>query len=63
MKTHSEARTTAFQRTRIVEKVQDKSWTLRAAASGVSRRTIYKWLARARSESQARSATVRQGPT
>jgi transposase InsO family protein len=52
VKIHSKARTTVFQRARIVEKVRDKSWTIRAAAeaSGVSRRTIYKWLARAKRE-------------
>ena len=53
MKIHSKARTTAFQRARIVEKVHDGSWTITAAAeaSGVSRRTIYKWRARAKRES------------
>ncbi len=52
MKIHSKARTTVFQRARIVEKVHDGSWTIKAAAesSGVSRRTIYKWLARAKRE-------------
>ena len=52
MKIHSKARTTAFQRARIVEKVREGSWTIRAAAeaSGVSRRTIHKWLARAKRE-------------
>ena len=52
MKIHSKARTTAFQRTRIAEKVGDGSWTVRAAAeaNGVSRRTIQKWLARAKRE-------------
>lgn len=52
MKIHSRARTTVFQRARTVEKVHDGSWTIRAAAeaSGVSRRTIHKWLARAKRE-------------
>ena len=52
MKIHSKARTTPFQRTRIVEKVRDGSWTIRAAteANGVSRRTVQKWRARAERE-------------
>lgn len=52
MKIHSKARTTPFQRARIVEKVRDGSWTIRAAseANGVSRRTVQKWLARAKRE-------------
>ena len=52
MRIHSKARTTPFQRARIVEKVRDGSWTLRAAAeaNGISRRTVQKWLARAKRE-------------
>lgn len=52
MRIHSKARTTPFQRARIIEKVRDQSWTVREAAkaSGVSRRTIYKWLERGNGE-------------
>ena len=52
MKIHSKARTTPFQRARIVEKVRDGSWSIRAAAeaNGISRRSVQKWLARAKRE-------------
>ena len=55
MKIHSRARTTSFQRARMVEKIRGGSWTIGAAseASGVSRRTTYKWLARAKTEPEA----------
>jgi transposase-like protein len=48
MRIHSRARTNAFQRRRLAEKVGTREWTIRGAARrlGASPQTIRKWLGR-----------------
>lgn len=50
MNIHSKARTTPYSRVELVERVQSLGWTVRQAAekAGVSVRTGYKWVTRAK---------------
>lgn len=51
VRTHRNARTTPKGRALMVERVTNLGWTVEAVAlaSGVSRRTVYKWIGRHRS--------------
>jgi transposase InsO family protein len=55
MRLHRNARTTPFTRALIVERVRRLGWAVCDAAQsvGVSERTAYKWLARARDQGEA----------
>ena len=55
MKLHGNARTCPRSRKLLVERIESKSWSLRAAAeaAGVSERTAYRWLKRWREEGEA----------
>ena len=55
MKLHGNARTCPKSRRLLVERIESRSWSLRAAAeaAGVSERTAYRWLARWRAEGEA----------
>src|SRR5438477_11019181 len=55
MKLHRNARTCPNSRRLLVERIEDRSWSVTAAAeaAGVSERTAYRWLARWRSEGEA----------
>jgi len=52
---HANARLTQFGRALLVERVLAEGWTAAATAeaAGVSRATVYKWLARFRAEGRA----------
>ena len=52
MQVHRNVKTTRTGRVLLIERVTELGWTMRAAAaaSGVSMRTAYKWLARYRQE-------------
>jgi transposase len=68
MKAHRNARTTVHSRRVLIERIQlGQSARQVAAALGVSRRTVQKWLARARSEGisglQDRSSRPAHSPT
>src|SRR3954454_18014144 len=54
MKLHANAALTVKQRLRMVDRVVQRSWTIRAAAAtaGVSERTCAKWVARYRAEGE-----------
>ena len=52
MRLHRNAKTTPRSRAELVERVRRRGWSVEEAArgAGVSERTVYKWLARARAE-------------
>ena len=50
MKLHGNARTCPKSRRLLVERVQEHSWSVTAAAAGVSERSVYRWLRRWRAE-------------
>jgi transposase len=54
MKLHGNARTCPKSRKLLVERIESKTWSLRAAAeaAGVSERTAYRWLKRWREEGE-----------
>jgi transposase len=52
MKLHANARTCPHSRRLAVDRVEREGWTLRAAAAGVSVRTMSKWLRRYRDEGE-----------
>ncbi|MFP5411307.1 MAG: leucine zipper domain-containing protein, partial [Gammaproteobacteria bacterium] len=68
MNSHKHARLTAKGRVLLVMRVTEQGWTARQAseAAGVSERTVFKWLARFRSEGEAglvdRSSRPRRCP-
>ena len=65
---HASARLNDFGRGLLIRRVLDEGWTAAAAAeaAGISRATVYKWLARYRGEGQAglqdRSSCPRNSP-
>lgn len=64
MPQHPNARTNPFSRELLVHRIQQESWTVRAAAeaAGVSRSTAYKWLARYRAEGRRGLEDRRSAP-
>lgn len=69
MNIHSRARTCVESRALLVQRVRERAWSIEeaAAAAGVSRRTVFKWLKRHREEGRGglldRSSRPVQQPT
>ena len=68
MNIHKNARTTPQSRAMLIHRVRVENWPVAevAMSSGVSKRTVYKWLARHREEGvaglQDRSSAARHHP-
>ena len=60
MNIHKNARTTPRSRALMVQRIVQEHWPVSAVAiaSGVSERTVYKWLARSRTEGLPGLATL-----